>query len=91
VNAQSTVERIKELTKECKKLSSRNAQIHDNLSENPEFHKLDSQLQEAKYQAKKLQVQLKALPTIEKMKRSHEQHVVQQQIHMIQSKVMEVT
>jgi hypothetical protein len=44
-----------------------------------------------KYQAKKIQVQLNALPTIEKMKRSHEQRVVQQQIHMIQSKVIEVT
>jgi DNA repair exonuclease SbcCD ATPase subunit len=91
VNARSTVERIKALTEECKQLSSRSAQIHENLSENPELHKLESQLQEAKYQAEKLQVQLKALPTIEKMKRSHEQRVVQQQIHMIQSKVMEVT
>jgi hypothetical protein len=50
VNAQSTIERIKALTKECKKLSSRSAQIHENLSENPELHKLESQLQEAKYQ-----------------------------------------
>jgi hypothetical protein len=52
---------------------------------------LESQLQEVKYQAEKLQVYLKALLTIEKMKRSHEQCIVQQQIHMIQSKVMEVT
>jgi hypothetical protein len=65
-------------------------QIHENLSENPEFHKLESQLQEVKYQTEKLQVQLKALPPIEKMKRSYEQHVMQQQIHMIQRKVMEV-
>jgi hypothetical protein len=36
-------------------------------------------------------MQLKALSTIEKMKRSHEKHVTQQQIHMIQSKVLEVT
>jgi transcriptional/translational regulatory protein YebC/TACO1 len=91
VNAQSTVERITALTEECKQLSSRSAQIHENLSENPELHKLESHLQEAKYQAKKLQVQLKALSTIEKMKRSHEQRVMQQQIHMIKSKVMEVT
>jgi hypothetical protein len=33
----------------------------------------------------------KALSTIEKMKRSHKKRVAQQQIHMIQSKVMEVT
>jgi len=90
VNSRSTVERIKALTEECNKLSSRSAQIHENLSENPEFHKLESQLQEVKYQTEKLQVQLKALPPIEKMKRSYKQHVMQQQIHMIQRKVMEV-
>jgi phage shock protein A len=54
VNARSTVERIKELTEECKQLSSRIAQIHENLSENPELHKLESQLQEVKYQDEKL-------------------------------------
>lgn len=56
VNARSTVERIKALTEECKKLSNKSAQIHENVSENPELHKLESQLQEAKYQAEKLQV-----------------------------------
>jgi hypothetical protein len=76
VNARSIVERIKELTEECKKLSSRSAQIHENLFENPELHKLESQLQEVKYQVEKLQVQLKALLTLEKMKRSHEQRVM---------------
>ena len=49
VNARSTVERIKALTEECKQLSSRSVQIHENLSENFELHKLESQLQEAKY------------------------------------------
>jgi hypothetical protein len=91
ITARGTVERIKELTEECKQLSTRSAQIHESLTENPELHKLESQLQEAKQQADRLQMQLKALPTIEKMKRSHEQRVAQQQIHMIQSKVMEVT
>jgi hypothetical protein len=56
VNARSTVERIKALTEECTQLSSRSAQIHENLFENPELHKLESQLQEVKYQAEKLQV-----------------------------------
>jgi hypothetical protein len=91
MTAQSTVERIKALTEECKQLSSRSAQIHENLTENPELHKLESQLQEAKHEAEKLQVQLKALSPIEKMKWSHEQRIAQQQIHIIQSKVMEVT
>jgi chromosome segregation ATPase len=91
ITARGTVERIKELTEECKQLSTRSAQIHENLTENPELHKLESQLQEVKQHADRLQMQLKALSTIEKMKRSHEQRVAQQQIHMIQSKVMEVT
>jgi hypothetical protein len=52
---------------------------------------LESQLQVAKHEAKKLQVQLKALSPIERMKQSHEKHTTQQQIHTIQSKVMEVT
>jgi hypothetical protein len=38
-----------------------------------------------------LQVQLKALSTVDRMKRSHEQHTAQQQVPMIQSKVMELT
>jgi hypothetical protein len=53
--------------------------------------KLDSQLQEAKYDAKNLQVQLKALSTIERMKRFPEQCTTQQQIHTLKSKVMEVS
>jgi hypothetical protein len=44
-----------------------------------------------KHEAEKLQVQLKALSPIERMKRSHEQRTAQQQIHTIQSKVVEVT
>jgi hypothetical protein len=52
---------------------------------------LESQLQEVKYDAEKLQVQLKALSPIERMKRFLEQCTTQQQIHMLQSKVMEVS
>jgi chromosome segregation ATPase len=85
------VERIKALTEECKQLSSRSAQIYENLTENPELHQLESQLQEVKYDAENLQVQLKALSPIERMKRFPEQRTTQQQIHMLQSKVMEVS
>jgi cell division protein FtsL len=52
-------------------------QIHENLTENLELHKLESQLQEAKQHADRLQMQFKALSTIEKMKRSHEQRIAQ--------------
>jgi hypothetical protein len=52
---------------------------------------LESQLQEVKYDAEKLQVQLKALSPVERMKRFPEQCTTQQQIHMLQSKVMEVS
>jgi hypothetical protein len=79
----STVERIKALIEECKQLSSRIVQIHENLTENPEFHKLELQLQEAKHEAEKLQVYLKALSPLEKMKQSHEKHIAQQHIHII--------
>jgi flagella basal body P-ring formation protein FlgA len=76
---------------ECKQLSSHNAQTYENLIENPKLYKLESQLQEVKYEDEKLQMQLKALSPVERMKRSHEQGMAQQQIHTIQSKVMEVT
>ena len=44
-----------------------------------------------KYDTEKLQVQLKALSPIERMKRFPEQRTAQQQIHMLQSKAMEVS
>ena len=44
ITTQSTVERIKALTEECKQLSSRSAQIYKNITANPELHKLESQL-----------------------------------------------
>jgi phage shock protein A len=52
---------------------------------------LESQLQEAKQQAEIVQVQLKPLSAVERMKRSQEQCTAQQQVHTIQRKVMEVT
>jgi phage shock protein A len=52
---------------------------------------LESQLQEAKQQAETVQAQLKPLSAVERMKRSQEQRTAQQQVHTIQSKVMEVT
>jgi hypothetical protein len=63
---------MKALALEFKQLSSRSAQTYENLTENPELYKLELQLQEAKYEAEKLQTQLKALSPIERMKRSHE-------------------
>jgi exonuclease VII large subunit len=81
---------MKYLALECKKPSSRSAQTYENLTKNPELQALESQLQEAKHHVDTLQAQLKALSPIERMKRLHEQRTAQQQIHMIQTKVMEV-
>lgn len=53
--ARSTVERIKVLTMECKKLSDRSAQTYEQLTEDPELKALESQLQEAKYQEETIQ------------------------------------
>jgi hypothetical protein len=89
--AWSAVERIKALTLECKKLSSRSAQTYERLAEDPELRTLESQLQEVKQQEATVQAQLKLLSPVERMKRSQEQCMVQQQVHAIQSKVMEVT
>jgi phage shock protein A len=89
--ARSTVERIKAFTMECKQLSDRSAQTYERLTEDPELKALESQLQEAKQQAETVQAQLKPLSAVERMKRSQEQCTAQQQVHTIQSKVMEVT
>jgi hypothetical protein len=86
-----TVERIKALSMELKKLSDRSAQTYEQLTRNLELKTLDSKLHEVKYQAKIIQVQLKPLLTVERMKRSQEQCSSQQQVHAIQSRVMEVT
>jgi hypothetical protein len=52
---------------------------------------LEAQLQEVKQQASTMKAQMKLLTAVMKMKRSHEQCTIQQQITVIQSKVMEVT
>jgi predicted nucleic acid-binding Zn-ribbon protein len=88
-NYQSTVERIKALTMECKKLTDHSAQTYEKITEN--LKALESQLQEVKYQEKKIQAQLKSLSFMERMKRSQEKHTAQKQIHTIQSRFMEVT
>jgi chorismate synthase len=89
--ARSTVDRIKALAMECKKLSDQSVQMYEKLTENPELKALESHLQEVKQQAQIIQAQLKPLSSIERMKRSQEQRTSQQKIHTIQSRVMEVT
>jgi hypothetical protein len=87
----SVVKRIKALALECKKLSNRSAQTYESLAEDPKLRTLEAQHQEAKQQASTVQAQLKLLLAVEKTKRSQEQCAVQQQVHAIQSRVMEVT
>jgi transcriptional/translational regulatory protein YebC/TACO1 len=79
----SSVERIKDLALECEKLTDRSAQTYEQLIENPELKAVESQLQEAKYQAKKIQAQMKSLSAMERMKRSQEQRTAQKKIHTI--------
>jgi hypothetical protein len=50
-NCQSTVERLKTLAMEYKKLSDHSALTYEQLTESPELRALESQLQEVKYQA----------------------------------------
>jgi hypothetical protein len=66
-------------------------QTYECLTEDPELRKLEAQLQEAQQQALSVQAQMKLLTVVERMKRSQEQCVVQQQITAIQGRVMEVT
>jgi hypothetical protein len=65
--------------------------MYEKLTENPELQTLESHLQEAKQHTKTLQAQLKALLAVERMKWSQEKCTAQQQLHTIQSRVMEVT
>jgi len=46
--ASNTLERIRTLTLECKKLSDRSAQTYEFLAEDPKLRKLEAQLQEVK-------------------------------------------
>jgi chromosome segregation ATPase len=89
--AHSMVDKLKSLALECNQLSNRSAQTYENLTENPKLQPLESQLKEAKQHVDTLQVQLKALSAIERMKQYQEKHITQQQIHTIQSRVIEVT
>ena len=73
-----------------KNMNNRSAQTYEWLTEDPELKTLDSQLREAKQKETTLQVQLKLLSVVERMKISQEQHTAQQQVHAIQSRVMEV-
>ena len=50
--SRSAVERIKSLAMECKQLSDRSAQTYERLTEDLKLKALESQLQEAKQQAK---------------------------------------
>jgi hypothetical protein len=87
----SAVGQLKTFALECKKLSTRSTQTYENLTENPELQALEAQLQEAKQHADTLQAQLKALTPVKRMKRFAEQRTAQQQVHTLQSKVMEVS
>jgi uncharacterized protein with PIN domain len=89
--SQSAVERIKSLALECKQIRIRSVQTYEGLIEDPKLKTLESQLQEAKQQEESIQAQLKTLSVVERMKRSQEKRTVQQQVHSIQRKVMEVT
>jgi hypothetical protein len=66
-------------------------QIYEQLSEDPELKKLDSQLQKEKQHVDTVQAQLKILSPIERMKGSQEQHTSQQLILTMHNRVMEVT
>jgi hypothetical protein len=89
--ARSAVDRLKTLASECRQLSTRSAQTYETLAENPELQTLEAQLQEAKQHADVLQAQLKSVTPVERMKRFAEQCTTQQQVHTLQSKVMEVS
>jgi lipid II:glycine glycyltransferase (peptidoglycan interpeptide bridge formation enzyme) len=86
--ARSTVERIKALSMEYKQLGAYSAQTYEQLTENPKLKALESQLQEAKQQADTIQVQLKPLSAVERMKRYQEKCTTHNQVHTIQSRVM---
>jgi hypothetical protein len=52
---------------------------------------LEAQLHEAKQHADVLQAQLKSVTPVERMKRFTEKRTTQQQVHTLQSKVMDVS
>jgi hypothetical protein len=87
----NTVGRLKALELGCKQITSKSTHTYYTLTKNLEFQALESQLQEAKQHAYMLQVQLKALSPVKRMKRLPEKCTAQQYIHMIKSKVIEVS
>jgi hypothetical protein len=89
--ARSAVDRLKNLDSKCRKLRTRSAQTYETLTENPELHTLEAKLHEAKQHADVLQAQLKSVTQFEIMKRFAEQRTTQQQVHMLQTKVMDVS
>jgi hypothetical protein len=88
---QSPVGRLKTFSLECKQLSARSAQTYETLAENLELQTLEAYLQEEKQHADMLQTQIKNLTPVKRMKRFAEQRTAQQQVHTLQSKVMEVS
>jgi hypothetical protein len=51
----SSVERIKALALECKKISNQSAQIYERLAKDPELRTLEAELQDVKQQASTMQ------------------------------------
>ena len=89
--ARSIVDRLKTLASECRKLSTRSTQTYETLIENPELQTLEAQLHEEKQHVDMLQVQLKSVTPVERMKRFAKQCTTQEQVHTLQSKLMEVS
>jgi hypothetical protein len=74
--SRNTVERIRALALECKKLSDRNAHTYEHLAEDLELRKLEAELHEVKQYVSIVQAQMKLLIVVEKMKRSQEKCTV---------------
>ena len=89
--SQRRVNQLKNLALEYRQLSTRSTQTYETLAENPKLQTLEAQLQEARQHADTLQAQIKNLTPVERMKRFTEQHTTQQEVHTLQSKVMEVS
>jgi ERCC4-related helicase len=67
--AKSVVGRIRALTSECKQMSDRSMQTYECLTEDPELRKLEAQLQKAQQHTLSVEVQMKLLTMVERMKR----------------------
>jgi cell division protein FtsL len=89
--ARSTIGQLKTFALKCKKLSVRSTQTYETLAKTPELQTLEAQLQEAKQHVDTLQAQIKTLTPVKRMKRFAEQRTTQQQVHALQSKVMEIS